>query len=131
MYEPDHLDLHVQQDLRDDRPAPRICRRAGRDAARADEEGALLYREQRLVGRAVRRDRRARGIAGLSRRVPRRAEGAPGSVLRGHSRACAAGVLSGKPPAGAFYAFLRINPELAAARRRARRVAVVGDDGVS
>ena len=51
----DDFALHLQQDLRDDRPAPRLRRGAGRDAARADEEGALLHRQQRLVGRAVRR----------------------------------------------------------------------------
>ena len=38
--------------------------RAGRDAARPHEEGALLHREQRRLGRPVRRRRRARRIAG-------------------------------------------------------------------
>ena len=41
----------------------------------------------------------------------------------------AAGVFTGEPPKGAFYAFLRINPDWAPLRE-ARRVAVVGDDGV-
>ena len=42
--------------------------REGREAARPDEEGALLHRQQRRVGRAVRRRRRARRIAGGGRR---------------------------------------------------------------
>ena len=73
--------LHVQQDLRDDRAAARLRGGAGCGAARSDEEGALLHREQRLLGRAVRRHRRARGIAGVHRGVPDRAAGAARSVL--------------------------------------------------
>ena len=101
-----------------------------RDAPRADEEGAVLHRQQRRVGRAVRRHRRARRIAGLHRGVPRGAAGAARPVLRTASRARGGDVFTGAPPAGAFYAFLRIDPGVdAAAVLRLTGVAVVGDGG--
>ena len=65
---PHGVALHVQQVLRDDGASARLRRGEGCGAARPDEEGAVLHRQQRRVGRAVRRDRRARRIAGLRRR---------------------------------------------------------------
>ena len=78
--------LHVQQVVRDDRPAARLHRDPRRDDPRPREEDPVLHREQRRVGRAVRRHRRARGTAGLHRDVPHRAARAARSVLPRASR---------------------------------------------
>ena len=100
------LALHVQQVVRDDRPAPRIRRGARRAASRADEEGAVLHGQQRVVSGAVRRHRRARRIAGPT--SPRSGEEleARRDLFYAGIKAHAAGVFSGAPPRGAFYAFL-------------------------
>ena len=84
---PDAFVLHVQQDVCDHRAAAWVRGREGSGAPRSDEEGAVLHGQQHLVGRAVRRDRGARGIAGVHRRVSNRAAGAPRSVLRRHRAA--------------------------------------------
>ena len=101
---------------------------ARRDAARPHEEGAVLHRQQRLVGRPVRRHRRARGIAGRASTTFRDgAAGAPRSVLRGHRASTRAASSPATPPRGAFYAFLRIDPAWQPALGTQPSVAVVGD----
>ena len=54
---------------------------------RSREEAAVLHRQQRRVGRPVRRHRRARRAAGLHRGVPHRAARAARPLLRGHQGA--------------------------------------------
>ncbi len=72
-YAADDPRVHVQQVVRDDGPAARILCREGCEAARANEENPLLYRQQRHLDRATWRDRRARRTAGPHRAVSRRA----------------------------------------------------------
>ena len=74
--------LHVQQVVRDDRA--RLGYVAIKDAKLRDrpKKIAVLHLEQHRVGRAVRRDRRARRAAGLHRDVPRGAAGAAGPFLQ-------------------------------------------------
>ena len=52
MYERTFL-LHLQQDVCDDRPAPRLHRGQGCGPPRSHEEGPVLHGEQHSVGRAV------------------------------------------------------------------------------
>ena len=112
--------LHVQQVVRDDRSAARLRGDSGRRHPGSREEAVVLYRQQRRVGRPVRRHRRARRAAGLHRDVPSGAAREARPVLSRHPRA-AGDTFSGQPPAGAFYAFLRINPGRAKNRAGPRR----------
>ena len=68
------LRLGIRRDQGPEDPGPR-------------EEDPLLHREQRRVGRPVRRHRRARGTAGLHRGVPHRAARAARPVLQRPQRA--------------------------------------------
>ena len=103
-----------------------------RDAAdpRAGEEDPVLHREQRRLGRAVRRRRRARRAAGLHRGVPHRAAR--------HGAICSTAA-SAKRRATSSRARRRPAPSMrscASIRRGARAtsatgVGVVADGGVS
>ncbi|PYQ94893.1 MAG: hypothetical protein DMF96_24345, partial [Acidobacteria bacterium] len=79
--------LHVQQVVCDDRPPARLRRDQESANPRSGKEGAVLHREQHRVGGSVRRDWRARGIAGLHRRIPWRAACAARPLLPGRQRA--------------------------------------------
>ena len=78
--------------------------------SRSGAQSALLHRLQHVIADSVRRHRRALGIAGRGRRISARTGGPARAVLCGTCRDVAGGVLSGAPPAGAFYAFLKIDP---------------------
>ena len=122
--------LHVQQVVRDDRAAPRLRRDQGRGDPRPREEGALLHGEQRRVGRAVRRHRRARRVAGLHRGVPRPSCG------RGAISSTAASASSPATSSRASRRRARSTRSCTSTRRgrrrrqSPRRVAVVADGGV-
>ena len=83
-------------------------------AARADEEGAVLHRQQRRLDRAVRRHRRARRTAGFDRDVPRAScrRGAISSTTG--IRAARRQVFSGAPPRARSTRSCRIDPAMAA-----------------
>ena len=123
-------DLHLQQDLRDDRAAAWVLRRRRPRPPRAAAQGPLLHRLQHVVAHPVRRHRRARRIAGRRRRIPARAGGAARSVLRGDSRR--GGGDAHRPAAG--WRLLRVpedRPGLAVADARSPGVPLLGDGGVS
>ena len=117
--------LHVQQDLRDDRPAARLHRRQGRDDPRSRAQDALLHGVEHLVADSVRRRRRAGGLAGGRRRVPARAGRAARSVLRGHRDAPRRGVFSGRRRPARSTRFSR-SIRRGARRCRRAQLAVVG-----
>ena len=71
---------------------------------------------------------RSRG-PGLHRGVPRRAERQARAVLRRRARRRGS-AFTGAPPAGAFYAFLRINPAWQPPGRTLGTVPVMEHDGV-
>ena len=75
------------------------------------------------------------GALGADRRTSsgefqRELRGAARSVLRRHPRRRAAASSAAQPPAGAFYAFLKIDPAWRSPLPDAPALAVVGDDGV-
>ena len=90
------------------------------------DQGHRLHDEQRELGRAIRRHRSTRGVAGLHRGIPDRAQGAAGFVLC-RSRGCG----PRNPERGAArWHVLRVcedQPGLGAGRRPQRAIAVVGD----
>ena len=103
--------LHVQQDLRDYRPAARLHRRQGsRRFANA------CGRCSSTPCRTRRRSIQYGGVGALAgsqdvrRRVPHGAGGPARSVLRGVRERGATASSAATPPAGAFYAFLKIDP---------------------
>ena len=102
---------------------------AGRDDPRARAQDALLHRLEHVVADAIRRRRRARGIAGGRRRIPAASwrRGAICSTRASRRRRTASS------PAPAGRRVLRVHEDrsgvdVAAAGRA--RLAVVGDDGV-
>ena len=81
MYERTRAGVHVQQDVRGDRPARRLPRGPRRAPARPPAEAPVPHDEQRVVRLAVRGHRRARRLAGRRRAVPGGTAGAAGPVL--------------------------------------------------
>ena len=113
--------------VRDDRTAARVRGGQGSEAARADEEGPVLHRSNVDVGRAVRRHRCARRVAGSHRRIPRRTAGAPGSVLRGDRDTRRATSSPARRRAGRSTRSCAINPGWRPGRADAPAVGVMGD----
>ena len=104
---------------------------AAKDATLRDRMKKVLFYTASNVASVVQfgGDRRARRIAGLSRRVPRRAAGAAGSVLRGHPRARRRCVRAARRRRARSTRSCGSIP--AGSRRGARGgVTLVGDDGV-
>ena len=91
---------------------------------------AVLHRLQHVVAHPVRRRRRARRTAGRRRAGSERAGGTAASCSIAASAGGAGGVFTGQPPAGAFYAFLKIDPAWRSPLAGRAQVAVVGDDGI-
>ena len=121
--------LHDEQVLRDDRRAPRLHRDQGRSpSARAPSRWSPTRRATSA------RSSQYGGIGALEgsqdciEEFRERAQERGAISSTPASRDVAAGVLSGNPPDGAFYAFVKINPDWARdARPRRGRSRVVGD----
>ena len=99
-----------------------------KDPAIRDRAKKVLFYTASNVASVVqfRRHRRARGIAGLHRGLPRPSCARGAICSTAASSELAGGVFSGTPPAGAFYAFLKIDPAWTGCPRgEAQRVAVV------
>ena len=117
--------LHVQQVVRDDRPAARLRRDQGRRRSATarrrccSTRPATSRRSCSSAASARSKDRRT-----ASRTFRTRAARAARSLLPRHRASSAGDIFCGQPPAGAFYAFLRIDPAWSARAPAADRSSV-------